>query len=55
MRCTLAGAVKLTPAHDHNDFSLGVKHKLALTNILDDSGCLVNVPQEFEVGLKKMN
>ncbi|ELT91479.1 hypothetical protein CAPTEDRAFT_222046 [Capitella teleta] len=41
------GAVKLTPAHDHNDFELGMKHRLESLSILDDAGCLVNVPEEF--------
>ena len=32
------GAVKLTPAHDHNDFNLGKKHGLPLINILNEDG-----------------
>ncbi|KAH7162730.1 tRNA synthetases class I-domain-containing protein [Dactylonectria estremocensis] len=34
------GAVKLTPAHDPNDFNLGQKHKLEFINILTDDGLL---------------
>lgn len=34
------GAVKLTPAHDHNDFNLGKKHNLAFINILNEDGTL---------------
>jgi valyl-tRNA synthetase len=34
------GAVKLTPAHDPNDFNLGKKHNLAFINILNDDGTL---------------
>ncbi|CAH0016630.1 unnamed protein product [Clonostachys rhizophaga] len=34
------GAVKLTPAHDHNDFALGKKHNLEFINILNDDGTL---------------
>ncbi|KAF7542274.1 hypothetical protein G7Z17_g11717 [Cylindrodendrum hubeiense] len=34
------GAVKLTPAHDPNDFTLGQKHKLEFINILTDDGLL---------------
>lgn len=34
------GAVKLTPAHDPNDFSLGQKHHLEFINILTDDGLL---------------
>jgi valyl-tRNA synthetase len=32
------GAVKITPAHDPNDFLAGQRHKLPLTRILDDYG-----------------
>ncbi|GAM90581.1 hypothetical protein ANO11243_086260 [Dothideomycetidae sp. 11243] len=34
------GAVKLTPAHDHNDFNLGKKHNLPFINILNEDGTL---------------
>jgi valyl-tRNA synthetase len=34
------GAVKLTPAHDHNDFNLGKKHGLPFINILNEDGTL---------------
>jgi valyl-tRNA synthetase len=34
------GAVKLTPAHDPNDFNLGVAHKLEFINILTDEGLI---------------
>ncbi len=30
-----SGAVKITPAHDFNDFEVGQRHKLPLINILD--------------------
>ena len=29
------GAVKITPAHDFNDFEVGKRHKLPLINILE--------------------
>lgn len=32
------GAVKITPAHDANDFALGQRHKLEFINILTDDG-----------------
>ncbi|KAK7887022.1 hypothetical protein WMY93_026643 [Mugilogobius chulae] len=38
------GAVKITPAHDHNDYEVGVRHNLAFINILDENGLLINVP-----------
>ncbi len=34
------GAVKITPAHDFNDFEVGRRHQLAQINILDRNGCL---------------
>lgn len=34
------GAVKLTPAHDTNDFALGQRHKLEFINILTDDGLM---------------
>jgi valyl-tRNA synthetase len=32
------GAVKITPAHDPNDFEIGLRHHLAVINIMDDGG-----------------
>jgi valyl-tRNA synthetase len=34
------GAVKVTPAHDPNDFATGNKHGLDFINILNDDGTL---------------
>lgn len=34
------GAVKITPAHDPNDFNLGTKHKLEFINVLNDDGTM---------------
>ena len=34
------GAVKITPAHDPNDFATGKRHNLEFINILDDNGCI---------------
>lgn len=31
------GVVKITPAHDFNDFQTGMRHKLPLTNVMTDS------------------
>lgn len=36
-----SGAVKITPAHDFNDFEIGKRHDLEFINVLDESG-LVN-------------
>ena len=35
---THAGAVKITPAHDPNDFATGKRHGLDFINVLDDNG-----------------
>uniref|UniRef100_A0A8C7CHV8 valine--tRNA ligase n=1 Tax=Oncorhynchus kisutch TaxID=8019 RepID=A0A8C7CHV8_ONCKI len=43
------GAVKITPAHDHNDYEVGNRHNLAFINILDENGLLINVPAPFLV------
>jgi valyl-tRNA synthetase len=36
------GAVKITPAHDFNDFEVGKRHKLPMINILNKDGTLNN-------------
>lgn len=33
-----SGCVKITPAHDHNDFEVGKRHNLELISILDNKG-----------------
>uniref|UniRef100_A0A8C1WJI1 Valine--tRNA ligase n=1 Tax=Cyprinus carpio TaxID=7962 RepID=A0A8C1WJI1_CYPCA len=42
------GAVKITPAHDHNDYEVGERHKLPFINILDENGLLINGMKRFE-------
>jgi valyl-tRNA synthetase len=34
------GALKVTPAHDHNDWHLGHKHKLEFLQVIDDDGAM---------------
>ena len=42
------GCVKVTPAHDPNDFEMGKRHDLQVVNIMDEEGVLnENVPGEF--------
>lgn len=50
VRCCCTGAVKITPAHDHNDYEVGERHKLPFINILDENGLLINVPPPYLVG-----
>ena len=43
------GAVKITPAHDFNDFEVGRRHGLEAINILDERGFLnENVPVSYQ-------
>lgn len=48
------GAVKMTPAHDPNDFKIGQAHGLEFINILTDSGLLNNNTGDFE-GTKRFD
>ncbi|CAG8970911.1 hypothetical protein HYALB_00000890 [Hymenoscyphus albidus] len=48
------GAVKLTPAHDHNDSKLGKKHDLEFINILNEDGTL-NANAGSYAGEKRFN
>jgi len=42
------GAVKITPAHDFNDFEVGKRCKLEIINVLDHNACLnENTPENF--------
>ncbi len=42
------GALKVTPAHDPNDFHLGEKHKLERIKVIDDYGNMMEGAGEFE-------
>ncbi|HEY3815434.1 MAG TPA: valine--tRNA ligase [Caulobacteraceae bacterium] len=43
-----SGAVKITPAHDFNDFEVGKRHKLEMINVFDPEARLNDsVPAEF--------
>ena len=41
-----SGCVKITPAHDFNDYEVGKRHNLPLINVLDRNGCILG---EFSV------
>lgn len=48
-----SGAVKITPAHDFNDFEVGKRHGLPMINIFDEKAHLNDrVPEEFQ-GLER--
>ena len=43
------GCLKITPAHDFNDFEIGKRHQLPMVNILDKNGLLnKNVPKKYQ-------
>ncbi|MCQ2286094.1 MAG: valine--tRNA ligase [Bacteroidales bacterium] len=46
------GALKITPAHDINDYNLGIKYKLDTINIFNDNGTL-NEDAQFLVGMDR--
>src|SRR6185503_512162 len=42
------GAVKVTPAHDTNDFEIGMRHQLPMPSILDTKGRITDTGTEFD-------
>jgi valyl-tRNA synthetase len=47
-----SGAVKITPAHDFNDFEVGKRHGLPQINVFDREGCLaLNENEDYLRGL----
>ncbi len=42
------GAVKVTPAHDPNDFEIGQRHDLPRIQVIGFDGKMMNVPPQFE-------
>ncbi len=42
------GAVKVTPAHDPNDFEVGMRHQLPMPSILDERARIVGTGTEFD-------
>ena len=49
-----SGAVKITPAHDFNDFEVGMRHKLELINIFDKYGKLNEFTPSDYKGLDRL-
>ena len=41
------GAVKLTPAHDINDYNAGINHNLEMIKVFDENGIMNNIVPEF--------
>ncbi len=43
------GCVKITPAHDFNDYEVGKRHNLPLINVLDKNAALLGRAQVFNI------
>jgi valyl-tRNA synthetase len=43
-----SGAVKITPAHDPNDFELGRRHDLPMPTIMDEAGTIAGTGTRFD-------
>ena len=41
------GAVKITPAHDFDDFEVGERHNLERIKVIAEDGTMVNVPERY--------
>ena len=48
-----SGAVKITPAHDFNDFEVGRRHDLELVNVLDQDAVINDAAPEAYRGLDR--
>ncbi|MFD7007761.1 valine--tRNA ligase [Rhodococcus jostii] len=42
------GAVKITPAHDPNDFEMGLRHNLPMPTIMDKTGKIADTGTQFD-------
>ena len=42
------GAVKITPAHDFDDFEVGERHSLPRVQVISEEGKMINVPEKYE-------
>ncbi|MCB1289250.1 MAG: valine--tRNA ligase [Mycobacterium sp.] len=42
------GAVKVTPAHDPNDFEIGLRHNLPMPSIMDTAGRIAGTGTQFD-------
>jgi valyl-tRNA synthetase len=42
------GAVKVTPAHDPNDFEIGLRHQLPMPSIMDTRGRIADTGTDFD-------
>ena len=47
------GCVKITPAHDHNDFEVGKRHNLEAITCIDDNGLIMSGFWDEVAGMEK--
>ena len=50
-----SGCVKITPAHDFNDYEIGKRHKLEMINILDDNATISETAPEAYRGMDRFD
>jgi len=43
------GAVKITPAHDFNDYDVGKRHNLPFVEMINEDGLITDVCEQFKV------
>ncbi len=49
-----SGAVKITPAHDPNDFEVGMRHNLEIIRVMNDDGTMNELAGKAYAGLDRM-
>ena len=54
MLSSLAGAVKITPGHDHNDYEIGKRHELPFITMMSEDG-LIKELQDFKTDYQKFS
>ena len=42
------GCVKITPAHDFNDYETGLRHNLEIIEVFDEKGIMLNLAPKYE-------
>ena len=42
------GAVKITPAHDFNDYEVGISHKLPFVKCINELGLITDVSTKLQ-------
>jgi valyl-tRNA synthetase len=49
------GCVKITPAHDFNDYAMGQRHDLGMISVLDHDAAIVQVPHVYTTAGKAVD